>query len=409
MIAVVRAHAPVTFRTVLRRLPIVRHALYPAAPGTALQSFPALEKMHTSPRTMARLAALAGCAFVALACDVPTGLPIWNTVWQVPADSTEVTVASLLPSSVSIVDAGAGTKAFSFSLPAASTSTTLGEACYACAAAAGSRVPKPEFTLSDSATVQLPADVVNADIIGGSVDYTLTNGFDFDPLNPGPTRGWMRILVTSGSTIVARDSVDGASLALPSGATVNRSMPLLASRTTPIRVNGPVTLVATLFSPAGDTVTVNTSEQFSVTAAAHDITISQVAINVPSTSFNPQHTTIDLSGLDRANGKITSGAVILTITNPFAVGGSLSLEFSAPNGAHVSKAFTLNVGGTGTAPSTIRLDLTAAEINSLVGQKNVAITVSGTVSSPNGPVTVTPTERMALTALVEATIVTGGN
>ena len=399
----------VTQRTVLRPLVVARHAKYPAAPSTALQSLPAFEKMHISPRTTARVAALAGCAFVALACDVPTGLPIWNTVWQVPADSTEVTVASLLPSSVSIIDAGAGTQAFSFSLPAASTSTTLGEACYACAAAAGQRVPKPEFTLSDSATVQLPVDVVNADIIGGSVDYTLTNGFDFDPLNPGPARGWMRVLVTSGSKVVARDSVDGASLALSSGATINRSMPLLASRTSPVRVDGPVTLVATLFSPAGDTVTVNTSEQFSVTAAAHDITISQVAINVPSTSFNPQHTIVDLSGLDRANGKITGGAVILSITNPFAVGGSLSLDFSAPNGARVTKAFALAVGGTGSAPSTIRIPLTATEINSLVGQKNVAITVSGTVSSPSGAVTVTPMERMALKALVEATIVTGGN
>lgn len=385
--------------------------MYPAAPSTALQPPPGFEMMHNFSRTTGRLAVLAGCAFVALACQVPTDLPIWNTVWRVPADSAEVTVASLLPSSVAIVDAGSATKAFSFSLPAASTSTTLGETCYVCASAAGMRIPKPEFTLADSATVSLPTDVVTADIIGGSIDYTLTNGFDFDPLHPSATAsGWMRIVVTSGTTLVARDSVDGANLTLPSGTSRTRSIPLLASATAPIRLRGPVTLVATLFSPAGDSVVINTSEQFSVTAAANNITISQVAINVPTTTFTPQHGTVDLSGLDRANsGKISGGAVILEIINPFAVGGSLTLDVKAPDGAHVVKSFTLNVGGAASPISTVRLPLTAAEINSLVGQKDVAITLSGSVSSPNGAVTVTPMERMAITTLVEATIVTGGN
>ena len=366
--------------------------------------------MHNISRTKARFAVLAGCTFVALACQVPTDLPIWNTVWQVPADSSEVTVASLLPSSVTIVDVGAGTKAFSFGLPEATTSTTLGETCYACAAAAGQRIPKPEFTLADSATVNLPTDVVTADIIGGSIDYTLSNGFGFDPLNPGPTRGWMRILVTSGSTVIARDSINGSSLALPSGGTTSRAIQFIASRGSPIHLTGPVTVKATLFSPAGDTVTINTSEQFSVAASAHDIRISQVAVNVPTTTFTPQHGTVDLSGLDQASaGKIAGGALILGITNPFAVGGSLSLDFTAPDGAHVVKGFTLGVGGAGAAPSTIRLGLTSGEINSLVGQKDVAITISGSISSPDGAVTVTPVERMAITTIVEATIVTGGN
>ncbi len=366
--------------------------------------------MQNFTRTTARLAVLAGCAFVALGCEVPTGLPTWNTVWQVPADSAEVTVASLIPASVSIVDVSDGTKAFSFSLPAATTSTTLGETCYACAASAGQRIPKPQFTLADSATVNMPVDVITADIIGGAIDYTLTNGFDFDPLNPGPSHGWMRIIVTSGNAVVARDSVGGSSLALPAGAAINRSISLEGSPSSPIRLNGPVTVVATLFSPAGDSVTINTSELFSVSASAHDIMISQVAVNVPTTTFTPQHGTVDLSGLDEAStGKISGGALILSVVNPFAVGGSLSLDIKAPNGAHVTKGFTLAVGGAGTAPSVTRLGLTTDEINSLIGQKDVAITISGSVSSPDGAVTVTPAERMAISTLVEATLVTGGN
>ena len=366
--------------------------------------------MLKSSRTTVRLAVLAGIALVAIACTVPTDLPIWNTVWQVPADSSEVTVASLLPESVGVVDIGGGAKAFSFSLPPASTSTTLGETCFACASANGSRVPKPAFTLAESTTVAMPTDVITADIIGGRIDYALTNGFNFDALNPGAgSHGWVRIRITSGNTLIARDSIDGSSLSLPNGTTVNRSMALLGSAASPIHLGGPVTLVATMFSPTGDSATMNTSEQFSVTAAANDITVSQVSINVPTTTFTPQHGVVDLSGIDAATtGNISGGAVILGIRNPFAVGGSLSMDFRAPDGAHVVKAFTLNVGGPGLVPSSIRLAMTSDEINSLIGQKDVAITISGSVSAPNGAVTVTPIQKMAITTLVEATVVTGG-
>src|SRR6476661_3823995 len=119
--------SPVTLGTKLRPLPVVRHATYPPRRAPRCSDPPGLTMMHNISRTTARVAVLAGCALVALGCQVPTDLPVWNTVWQVPADSSEVTVASLLPSSVAIVDVDASTKAFSFSLPEATTSTTLGE------------------------------------------------------------------------------------------------------------------------------------------------------------------------------------------------------------------------------------------------------------------------------------------
>lgn len=366
--------------------------------------------MQKISRTTACLVGIGGCALVAIACQVPTDLPIWNTVWQVPADSAEVTVASLLPPSVGVVDVAGGMKAFSFSLPAASTSTTLGETCFACASANGTRQPKPAFTLAESTTVAMPTDVITADIIGGSIDYALTSGFNFDPLNPAAaSHGWVRVRITSGATLIARDSVDGTALTLPTSVTRNRSIAVLAAPASPIRLRGPVTLVATMFSPSGDSVTMNTSEQFSVSAAANDIRVSQVSINVPTTTFTPQHGTVDLSGIDQATtGKIVGGAVILGIRNPFAVGGSLSMDFRAPNGARVTKGFTLGVGGPSSAPSSIRLGMTTSEINSLIGQKGVAITISGSVSAPNGAVTVTPIQKMSITTLVEATILTGG-
>ena len=366
--------------------------------------------MRTSFRSLRGLVAAAGCALAVVACEVPTSLPIWDTVWQVPADSAEVSVASLLPSSVTIVDLGGGVQAFSLALPAANYSTTLGSVCPACAAANGMRVPKPQFTMVDSTVIALPSDVASADIVGGTIDCTITNGFGFDPINPSATaHGWMRIDVRSGNALLAHDSVPGTAMTLPTNVGRFRSIPVLGTPAAPVRIAGPLRVSITLFSPAGDSVTINTSQQFSVNAVANNFRVSQASVGVPSRSIPAQSDTVDLSGLkDVASGTINGGAFILTIANPFAVQGNVNVDVTAPNGAHVTKSLALPLGGPATQPATLRLDLTASEINSLVGQSNVEIALTGDVSAPGGPVTVTPSQKIVLNTMVEATITAGG-
>lgn len=367
--------------------------------------------MRSSPRSVVGLAAAAGCALAVAACEVPTSLPIWDTVWQVPADSSEVSVASLLPPSVSIVDVGGGVKAFALALPPATYSTTLGSVCSGCAAVNGSRVPKPQFTMIDSTTIALPADVASADVVGGTIDCTVTNAFSFDPINPSATAsGWMRINVFAGSTLLAHDSVSGTALTLPPNVGRLRSIPVLGTPTSPVRIAGPLKVNITLFSPAGDSVTINTSERFSVNATANNFRVSQASVNVPSKSIPSQGDTVDLSGLkNMTTGTISGGALVLTVQNPFAVQGTVNVDVTAPNGTHLTKSVALPLGGPTTGPQTVRIPLTASEINSLVGQTGVAIAITGSVSAPAGAVTVTPTQKIVLNTMVEATITAGGN
>lgn len=363
--------------------------------------------MRSSPRAFLGLAAAAGCALAFVACDVPTSLPVWNTVWQVPAKGAEVSVADILPSSVSVVDIGGGAKAFSLALPAAGINTSLGSVC-GCAAANGSRAPKPAFTLVDSATVTLPSDVASADVVGGRIDYTITNGFSFDALNPSATaHGWLRVRVRAGTTTLAKDSVAGPAMTLPTNVARNRSIPLQASPAAPVHLAGPLTVDVTLFSPAGDSVTINTSETFQVSAQANGLQVSQASVNVPSKSIPTQADTVDLSGLQSmTTGALAAGAVILTVQNPFAVQGSLTVDMKTST-TTITKTLNLPLGGPGTAPSTLRLDLSRSEINALVGEKNVVLSVSGGVNAP-GAVTVTPTQKIVLNTMVEATITSGG-
>lgn len=366
--------------------------------------------MRFSTRPLPGLAAAAGCVLAVVACEVPTSLPIWDTVWRVPADSSEVSVASLLPPSVTIVDVGGGVKAFSLALATATYSTTLGSVCPGCAGVNGTRVPKPQFTMIDSTTIALPADVASADVVGGTIDCTVTNGFSFDPINPSATaKGWMRINVLAGSTLLAHDSVPGSALTLPTNVARLRSIPVLGTPTSPVRVAGPLKVNITLFSPAGDSVTINTSERFSVVATANNFRVSQASVNVPSKSIPAQRDTVDLSGLkSMTTGTISGGALVLTVRNPLAVQGTVNVDVTAPNGAHVTKSVALPLGGSAVGPATVRIPLTASEINSLVGQTRVAIAITGSVSAPSGAVTVTPTQKIVLNTMVEATITAGG-
>ena len=98
-------------------------------------------QMRISSRELGRSILLAGAAVTA-ACDVPTAAPKWNTTWQVPADSSEIGVASLLPSAVTVVTVD-GVKAFEIGLPGSDVSESLGQMCPSCASANGYRVPKP--------------------------------------------------------------------------------------------------------------------------------------------------------------------------------------------------------------------------------------------------------------------------
>ena len=349
-------------------------------------------------------ASLLLCAVVA--CDIPTGVPTWNQTWVVPGDSTQVSVSELLPKSgeVTVVTAGS-TKVFSLAVPAPpAISTSLGQVCPVCVSANGTTVSKPAFTLRDSTSTTLPSDLVSAAITSGSLAYTITNGFSFDPLRPnaaGAPYGYLVVRVMNGTTVVASDSVDGQTTAMgKNGATFQRTLAFNA-----VTVSGasPLRVVITLDSPQGDAITINTSESFSLAAQPGQVTLGQATVKVQSQSIAGQQTSIDLSSVDASAvvNRVQGGALRLTVANPFGVQGQLDAVITAAGMAPITKTIVLSSSAT----STPRVDLTADELRAMLG-KSVTLTVGGVVSSPSGTVTLDPTQVLKVKSDFELTIST---
>jgi hypothetical protein len=363
----------------------------------------------------ARNAARLGILFLAglAACDVPTKLPTWDQTWLIPGDSTRVAVSELLPKSGELtVSTAGGQPIFALNVAApAAISRSLGQVCSVCAAANGTTVPKPAFTVVDSTGIVLPTDLVAATIVSGSLGYTITNGFGFDPIRPsaaGAPYGYFVIRVMNGTTLVAIDSVDGAVLAIgKNGATLQRALPLnVGAGSLGITAASPLELYVTLDSPAGDPTTINSNQSFSVTVQPAPIGLSQAQVNLANQQINAAQTSVDLSSVsDQALiNRVQAGTLHLAISSPFGVQGTLTATFTAPGAAPIVKSIPLTTA----AQQAPNVSLTASELRALLGH-TATLTVSGTVSSPSGTVTLTPTQVLSVTSTFEIILSTTEN
>ncbi len=339
---------------------------------------------------------------VVSACEVPTKLPIWDQTWVIPGDSTRVSVSELLPKTGELtVSTLGGQPVFALSIAApAAVSRSLGQVCNPCAAANGTTVPKPAFSISDSTPVTLPTDLVAATIVSGGFTYTITNNFSFDPIRPsaaGAPYGYFVIRVMNGTTLVALDSVDGSTVAIgKNGATLQRPLPLNVSGGLSITSSKPVEVYLTLNSPQGDPVTINTSQSFSVAIQPAPIALSQAQVQVSNQTINAAQTSVDLSSVSDQSliNRVQGGTLHLNIASPFGVQGTLTATFAIPGSA---TAIVKSIPLTTAANQTVDVPLTAAELKSLFGH-DATLSVSGSVSSPTGSVTLTPTQALQVTS-----------
>jgi hypothetical protein len=362
-------------------------------------------------RTSARLGILllAGLA----ACDVPTKLPSWDQTWLIPGDSTRVAVSELLPKSGELtVSTSGGQPVFALNVATpAGISRSLGQVCSACAAANGTTVPKPAFSAVDSTGIALPADLVAATIVSGGLGYTITNGFGFDPIRPsaaGAPYGYFVIRIMNGTTLVAIDSVNGADLAIgKNGATLQRALPLnVGAGSLGITAASPLEVYVTLESPAGDPTTMNSNQSFSVTVQPAPIGLSQAQVNLANQQISAAQTSVDLSSVsDQALiNRVQAGTLHLTINSPFGVQGTLTATFAAPGAAPIVKTIPLTTA----TQQTPDVSLTASELRTLLGH-TATLTVSGTVNSPTGTVTLTPTQVLSVASTFEIILSTTEN
>jgi hypothetical protein len=332
-----------------------------------------------------------GLALLALtACEVPTTLPNWDTVWIAPGKSTTIPVASLLPSQVSSAPGG---EAFLLNVAPVTAAASLDAACAPCSAAGGAVVAPPEFTLAAAASVPLPAEVISATLASGAIDVALRHDFSFDPLRPSESaRGNVVIDVRSGSTTLTHDTIEGASWA--PGTTLTRSVPLVSGA-----VAGALEVTATLYSPAGDSVKIDGSQKLTMTVAPSQLLATQAQVRVSDQSIVAEQVDLDLADIDQAVvDHQKGGALLLDITNPFDVTGTLTLTLTAPGGA-ITRPVALQAGS-----STARVELSEAELGAILGRSPVSLSATGSVSAPVGGATVRPSQGVEIASRLELTI-----
>jgi hypothetical protein len=334
---------------------------------------------------------------LASACELPTSVPRIEQRWVVPAQSTTIAVADLLPAGVEILP---DSSAFSLVLGTSVMTRLLKDDCATCAASNGTTIPKPAFSGTSSANMLLPADLASATLSGGAMQVTISNHYNFDPLRPSATaRGYFVVTVSTGGTIIGKDSIDGATTAMPSGFTpLIRTIPFSGT----LGASAPIAITATLSSPAGDPVTINANSDFIVSATSVNLRFPSAALAVSNRQISST-STLDLSDIDESIRKrVDAGALQLDVDNPFNVAGTLTLQFSPSGGQPISKSVAL-VSGT----SHPVIPFTQAELQPLLGH-TVTLTLSGPVSSTGGAVVVSPKQAVVVTTRLDISLHTGG-
>jgi hypothetical protein len=328
------------------------------------------------------------------ACEFPTETPRWQTTWVVPGEHATITASDFFPAGVTLTPDGS---AFLVSLSGVTLQRTLGEMCgLPCQTANGSTVPKPAFSTSISTSHPLPADLVSAAVASGRVELRLSHTLGFDPIRPGPTaRGSVILTLTRGSTVLGRDTIDGETTAFPANTPLVRSI-LLAPGT----IDGPIAVNMVLNSPAGSAVRIETGQRLTVQATPVDIRAGQAQARIVATrSVTGPGVSLGLDEIgSEFSDRIQGGAILLTVTNPIGVSGTLHLGFSASGESFVRSAPI----GAGTTEA--RLEFSREEIRSLFADPEAGLVPWGRFSAPGGVIVLRPNQAIELRTRVELII-----
>ena len=330
------------------------------------------------------------------ACDVPTGIPRWETTWITPGEGTSVSVAELLPAGIAITP---DSSAFVLGFDPVDAAWQLSELCPACPPFAAT-APKPAFSATVGTDMPLPASVQSVVVTGGDIDIALTNGFDFDPIRPGAAAdsGSITITVTSGGATVASLVIDGADRAFPPGATINETLTFQ-----PSTIAGALAFAFTVDSPEGDVTTLDPADELSVSIESTGVLASEATVAASSLPIEGAVVELDLADVDIGD-RIREGTIFLEIQNPFSLTGDLSLTVDpeGPAGPFVEAVALVQ----GESEASVTFD--EAEIQQMIGAVNT-LTIDGVVSAVGGGVTVRPDMVIAVETRLRVTVEVGGD
>lgn len=348
-------------------------------------------------------AALAGCDVARFATDPK---PILEETWNFPATSTSISVAELLPASVSIYSTPASTppdsSAFLVNVNNVTFTRRLGDVCAQCQTLNGTTAVKPAFVLTAGSATGLPPNVVSATLAGGTITYSIVNALSFDPIRvralSDPTQGFLVVVIKSGTAIVGRDSINGATTAFPAGTTLTRSINLAPNVISGFSVD------LTVDSPQGDhTEFIDANGTLQTTATIGNVRVGSVTINVPNKTVSNPPQTVDLSSF---GSNVVAATFEMTILNPWAVSGALSVGFASPT-ATITKSLVVPAGSTPPVAQVRSVSLDSTDLSRLVRQK-VNVTLNGSMTGTQ-PVVVTPKQTIAIDNRIILKIRTGGS
>lgn len=331
--------------------------------------------------------AVGSAAALLAGCDYPTSAPILEQRWIIEVEGTSMSITELLPTGV---DTAGGN--FTMNIDPVSNNETLGNLCASCFDSAVP-VPVPAFNGPIIANQGLPTDVSGATVASGSMDITIQNDFDFDPLENGGTITVSLIDDQSGDT-VGTVAWTGPTDMLPTGTSDTKTLVLA-----PGLIGANLTVATQVDCPGGQNSTMNTADLMTVTATPSTLAASDVLVQIvnKSVTFGPEPMDTEDVPSDIVD-KIVSGGIVLRVVNPFGITLSGTLDLGT-----VSKA--LNVSGS--ASSTTTLSYTATELKSILGQSG--INFQGTaVANASGPVAIAPTQELVLEPSIDFTVQIGG-
>jgi hypothetical protein len=325
--------------------------------------------------------------------------------WILPAEDTQLEVDELLPDDVSVKP---DRSAFTVLADPVSFQESLGSLCPACAPADGQVAFKPAFQADFSEKVSLPDEVESAQLSQGRVMVQAENGLTFDPLRPpGGTPGTLSIALRDGGVggpILAQVLVDGATTSFAPGATLTRTLEYAGSVTPELWV------VTTVNSPAGgmdpgDWVLIRLQDQVSVMATPQILEATSAVVDVAGETFELIDTELDVEDLDdELVDRVVSGAIVMEVTNPWAIGASLTLTINGPT---MAAPVVKNLAVPAAPTSTLRVEFSQNELRSFLGEPGIVMTGEGSVDAQTGPVTITPDQLLVIDSTLDLILLIG--
>ena len=339
------------------------------------------------------------------ACDIPTDIPKLEQEWILPLSETSVEVGEFLPADVGLTE---DSSAFTVQVDPIFFQEKLGDLCAACGALDGLTVPKPAFVGDFHESVYLPDDVESAQVQEGRISVEARNLFGFDPLRPkGGETGSVTLALHDGGPagpVLDEVVIDGGEASFAPGTSIERELeysgPVGSSLSVTVSVNSP----AGGLEP-GNWVPIRTDDEIRVSVTPEVLEAASAEISVAGEVFNLGVTSLDVAEIRKdLVDQITAGSFILEIVNPWSVGAILSLTIDGPTMA----APVVLIGQVPASPtSTVELELSQAEIQSILGETGVVMTGQGTASQDAGTVTIAPAQVMIIDAKLDLVLLIG--